>query len=280
VTDYAKNGAAVGGGASLSDATPAALGTAAAGVSTSASRADHVHAAVTASGITDSTATGRALLTAADAAAGLAAIGAATAPAATVYDFASATGFTTNNGAAGTASIVSGVARLSNPAGTAHRVAGSYDGPSTRCALPSPSLVDVAVRLAVGPVVSGSNVTLEISDAATAGTRVCVGARSTREVFFYRNDSNILPATAPGAFASYTGQEWLRIRAVPGFVLVYYGTGTAGALPTSWTQVGSPLALSAYWSHVTMGLIVVDTASTSTIDLDDLTILSAPVASL
>ena len=34
-----------GGGASLSDATPAALGTAAAGVSTSASRADHVHEA-------------------------------------------------------------------------------------------------------------------------------------------------------------------------------------------------------------------------------------------
>lgn len=45
MTDYAKNGAAVGGGASLSDATPAALGTAAAGVSTSASRADHVHEA-------------------------------------------------------------------------------------------------------------------------------------------------------------------------------------------------------------------------------------------
>lgn len=34
-----------GGGASLSDATPAALGTAAAGVATSASRADHVHEA-------------------------------------------------------------------------------------------------------------------------------------------------------------------------------------------------------------------------------------------
>jgi len=49
VTDYAINGApaaaSVGGGASLSDATPAALGTAAAGVSTSASRADHVHEA-------------------------------------------------------------------------------------------------------------------------------------------------------------------------------------------------------------------------------------------
>lgn len=38
------------GGATLSDATPAALGTAAAGVSTSASRADHVHAAPAAGG--------------------------------------------------------------------------------------------------------------------------------------------------------------------------------------------------------------------------------------
>lgn len=40
---------AAGGGASLSDATPAALGTAAAGVATSASRADHVHEAPAAS---------------------------------------------------------------------------------------------------------------------------------------------------------------------------------------------------------------------------------------
>ena len=39
-----------GGGTALSDATPAALGTAAAGVSTSASRADHVHEAPAAGG--------------------------------------------------------------------------------------------------------------------------------------------------------------------------------------------------------------------------------------
>ncbi len=39
------------GGASLSDATPAALGTAAAGVSTSAARGDHVHEAPAASGL-------------------------------------------------------------------------------------------------------------------------------------------------------------------------------------------------------------------------------------
>jgi len=75
VTDYAKNGAAVGGGASLSDATPAALGTAAAGVSTDASRADHVHKKPAAADISDATAAGRALLTAADAAAQRTAIG-------------------------------------------------------------------------------------------------------------------------------------------------------------------------------------------------------------
>lgn len=44
-----------GSSVSLSDATPQPLGTAAAGVSTSAARADHVHAAVTASGISDFT---------------------------------------------------------------------------------------------------------------------------------------------------------------------------------------------------------------------------------
>ena len=49
MSDYIKNGTPIGG-TSLSDATPAALGTAAAGVSTSASRADHVHAAPAAGG--------------------------------------------------------------------------------------------------------------------------------------------------------------------------------------------------------------------------------------
>ena len=71
-----------GGGTSLSDATPAALGTAAAGVSTSASRADHVHAAPAAAGITDASATGISLVTAASAAAARTAIGAETAGAA------------------------------------------------------------------------------------------------------------------------------------------------------------------------------------------------------
>ncbi len=64
-----------GGGATLSDATPAALGTAAAGVSTSASRADHVHAAPAAADITDASATGISLVTAASAAAARTAIG-------------------------------------------------------------------------------------------------------------------------------------------------------------------------------------------------------------
>lgn len=77
MTDYAKNGAAVGGGASLSDATPAALGTAAAGVSTSASRADHVHAAPAAADITDASATGVSLVTAASATAALTTLGGA-----------------------------------------------------------------------------------------------------------------------------------------------------------------------------------------------------------
>jgi len=76
VSDYIKNGTPVGG-ASLSDATPAALGTAAAGVSTSASRADHVHAAPAAAGITDASATGISLVTAASAAAARTAIGVA-----------------------------------------------------------------------------------------------------------------------------------------------------------------------------------------------------------
>jgi hypothetical protein len=65
------------GGASLSNATPAALGSAAAGTSPAASRADHVHAAVTASGISDASAAGREILTAADEAAQRTAMGVA-----------------------------------------------------------------------------------------------------------------------------------------------------------------------------------------------------------
>lgn len=99
---YVKNGTPVGG-ASLSDATPAALGTAAAGVSTSASRADHVHAAPAAAGITDVSATGLSLVTAASAAAARTAIGAETAGAAAAVT-------TTSIGAVPTSRTVAGAA--------------------------------------------------------------------------------------------------------------------------------------------------------------------------
>jgi len=208
-------------------------------------------------------------------------VGAAAAPTSTVYDFASATGFTTDNGVGGTATIAAGVAELSNPAGTAYRTAAvAYQGPSIRRALPSPSYVDVAVRLAVGPSVVGTQVTLEISDAATAGTRVCVLVQQTRDVSIYRQDTNAILATAGGAFAAFTGQEWVRLRAAPGFILAYYGVGVAGALPTAWTQIGSAIALSAWWSHVTLGLVVVATGAESTVDLDGLTVLAVPTPSL
>lgn len=98
----------------LSSAPPAALGTAAAGTSTSASRGDHVHplptpAAIgaapashthTASQISDSTATGRALITAADAAAGRTALG--------LGNAATSALSTTNAAALGTAAPGSG----------------------------------------------------------------------------------------------------------------------------------------------------------------------------
>lgn len=59
--------------------TPAGLGTAAVGVSTTLARSDHVHANPTASQITDSTTAGRALLTGADAAAQRTSLGLGTA---------------------------------------------------------------------------------------------------------------------------------------------------------------------------------------------------------
>ncbi len=55
--------------AALSDATPAALGVAAPGIALEASRADHVHAKPAAADISDASAAGRSLLTAANAAA-------------------------------------------------------------------------------------------------------------------------------------------------------------------------------------------------------------------
>lgn len=73
---YTINGQGPSAGASLSDATPQPTGTAAAGVSTSAARADHVHAAsVAAADISDAGATGIALVQASTAAAAQSALG-------------------------------------------------------------------------------------------------------------------------------------------------------------------------------------------------------------
>lgn len=193
-----------------------------------------------------------------------------------VYNFTSSTGFTLNNGAAGTALITGGVAQLSNPAGTQFRVQGAYNGPSIYRALPNPSLVDVAVRLAVGPVVVASQMTLEISETPTSGAHVCALVTQAGDVLFYRNDTNATLATAAGVFPVFNGQQWVRVRAIPGFVAAYYGTGVAGAIPTAWTQVGSQLALSAFWAYVSMGLIVVDTVAVSTTAFDDLNVLNQP----
>lgn len=221
-----------------------------------------------------------AMLAAADAAAALAALG-VTVASPTVYDFASSTGFTLTNGT-GTASVTGGVARLSHGAGTAYRGGTlNYNGPSITRDLGSAydigiGYVDVAVRIASMPAVATTQASLELAASSSAGVRRGALAAQNGTVYLYNHEtSGVIAATAAGALDFTGGQGWIRVRASLGTVRAYYGVGVGGARPTTWTQVGTGWALSASLRYVAAAQVVVSTGSTSTLDLDDLTVLAS-----
>lgn len=197
------------------------------------------------------------------------------------YDFSSSDGFTTDNGAGGnSAAITSGVARLVCAAGTSLRAGGVYNGPSIRRALDEPcDTIDVAVRIASMSAGAVTQATLEISDAATGGNRIAAIVDQTGRFYFYDQTTSAIIANIAGAFASFTGEEWLRLRVVGGVVRALYGVGVGGALPTSWTlglDTQSVLYTGRMWGYVTLGMVCVGTLGSETIDMDDLTIAQSP----
>jgi len=248
---------------------------------------------IAAADITDASAAGRALLTAANAAAQRAALGvystaevdaavAAAAPSVVTYDFSSGSGWTAqaNNGSA---SVTSGVGRLTCATDPSYRTDSYpyvYGGPALARALDAEAeQVDVAVRIASMPATGSTKASVELATALSAGVRVSALAAQNGAVDLYRNDTNTMIATVTGAFGSYTGQEWLRLRSLAGFVTAYYGVGVGGARPTSWTSVSST-ALARAWTHAAVGMTAYGSGTSRTVDLDDFTVLATPVVSL
>lgn len=275
-----------GGGAPLSNATPAALGTAAAGVATSASRADHVHEAP-ASGGTHTSGT-LAALPAAPGAGDTYAVTTGFArgdryrcyvatvwePLTEYYDFSGATGWTAQANA-GAASITSGIARLSTAVDPSVRTdAGgyTYNAPALTRALPAwVSSLDVMVRISSMSLAATSFAHLEISDAISGGNRRSVVVNQAGTLIFYNNTANSSIVTASGVFGSYTGQEWLRLVQADGVLTAYTGVGVGGQLPKSWTSRGS-VSIATAWTHVALSMQSYSGVGTRTIEFDDLLI--------
>jgi len=221
----------------LASTTPAALGVAAVGVGTTAARADHVHALPTIPAV--SSATPQPIGTAS---AGVSADAARAdhvhAPSArTDVALDSATGWTAMAGTGGpTATIdtVSEQIELSIPAGAAlgQRFALAYhDG------YLDGSSSDVRLRLRAVSLDASANDYVQLLLINTAGT-VYLEARV---------DGNglVSPRSPSGAGAGVTvasilgGQGWLRIVQVGGTGIVYAGVGSGGAPPTTWTACGA-----------------------------------------
>ena len=200
-----------GGGASLSSATPQPLGTATAGVSTDAARADHVH----------------------EAPAGV--------PGAVIAEPMTGTGWTTTpvGGADVSATWGGGKLTLSVPIG-------SNDGMNiTRDVTPLDARAtqwDLAVRVQVtagDPTTPQAMLILQWQE--DAGNFFRVVLISDRSILCGSGvgASYVDHGLAYGLSSGETtgGQLWLRLtRLEDGRIAAWWGVGVAGALPTAWTR--------------------------------------------
>lgn len=200
-----------GGGATLSDATPAALGTAAAGVSTSASRADHVHAAPAA-------ATVDALLPRALPGTAL-----------HLHRLNEATGALADQGSVGTAAVISGSSAVRATPGP-YRWGGGIE-------LVSPAATD---RITVATSILAGDCSLALTIRATTDAAPAVSGSSVTLMALWDGADNAvmllchpvgglyayLYGAATGSFsADYTPSSW----AVGHRCVVTYEHGAAGA---------------------------------------------------
>lgn len=195
-------------GPALSDATPAALGTAAAGVSTEASRADHVHAGT---------------------------------PGAIITEDMTGVGWTTTHDSGSTVTVTwaTGKLELSAPTGTnklttIERDTAPLDARATAW--------DVAVRVQVtagdGTSPRGQMIVRWREGAGNLFSMVLTSARQiglTSTAASSDVDHGF--ASGPSSGQITGGQCWLRMsRLASGEIAVWWGIGTDGALPTLWTR--------------------------------------------
>lgn len=202
-------------GPTLSDATPAALGVAAAGVSADASRADHVHALPT-----------------------------GFVPGATTAEDMTGTGWTATTPAGMTATWAASKLTLSGTAGT------GAEGYVTRASVLDPGAQswELVMRL---QMTAGYNSGLSFSQSGylimsaylSASTYVSLILYSRGTIGVFTNiaggftNSGVL-APAPSQAQVTGGQLWFKLRGdTSGRWVVSWGVGTAGALPQAWQRV-------------------------------------------
>ena len=202
------NGVSLDDGAALSSATPQPIGTATAGVSDDAARADHVHAGT---------------------------------PGAIVTEPMTGTGWTTTPivGTAVTATWASGKLSLSAPSGSSALSA------VTRDVTPLDARAtqwDVAARV---QVTAGDGTTpqgqLILEWYVSSGNSFRVVLISDRKILCasYAGGVGVGHGLASGLSSGETtgGQLWLRLtRLADGRIAAWWGVGVAGALPTAWTR--------------------------------------------
>ena len=212
---------------------------------------------VAAADITDITATGEALVTAANAAAARTAIDAAQVGAApsVTEDAMSGSGWSSSSATGGaSATWATGPARLvldcvSGAAGSCGVRGANY--------LPSGDSVTVAIRLRV---VTGDN-----SNQARVTLSLGRDASNNINLIFYTNGSIEFGYTAGGSYTYWRtestiagidagvrtgGNLWLRLDRAPLGVLWSWGVGASGARPTAWHPVFSTIEreVAGYWS--------------------------------
>jgi photosystem II stability/assembly factor-like uncharacterized protein len=241
--------AAPAGGPTLSSATPQPLGTATAGVSTDAARADHVHALPT-----------------------------------TTYDFSSSTGWTlvdSSTPANGEASITGGVARLQVVSGvTQNWHGGGYAGPSiwrliADSGVTDPSAFRVRARIAAMTADAGAFIHLAIGDSSPLYAVWIRGNGSVRA----NNNAAVsdLGSMLAAGTALLDGNDWFEFVVRGARTIFRFGRGTGGAAPTTWTELWNLSAADGLvYRRLYLGLMGAAPSVNVTVDIDDVTVVQLP----
>lgn len=186
---------------------------------------------VTSTDITDSTAAGRSLLTAADVAAALAILHPST-----PISLASATGWDSTTAGGTTSTIDTGSERavLTVASGTATFTLASV----ARTTLPALGRWSLQARIAAWTGVAAT-------DTEQMLVRMTDSGGTLSDLWIYGTEAVSLTAgaTVPGGAVTVTGlltgQGWVRATVDGSQIVFACGVGSAGAAPTSWTTIGS-----------------------------------------